>query len=247
MKNFKSIALGFVAGSLCMVTVTAFASYMDITAKVMNDLIFKVDGAKMASPSDQPVLNYNGYTYVPMRYMTEVMGGTIDWDIANRIIDVQTDKKTYIKEVEVEKIVYVEKDSTDSTTAVYSKLPIKQHVNGKIVEVNGISIGGYNSALGIQTNISRVFVSIDNESINRVQLVASASKLTVDGEEIAISISQQDPTWVSGDIEVGAYKEGYIEFGKFDEKFDRATLELFIRDQTTNQVESVIFNINSNN
>ena len=69
MKKFKGAAIGFIAGALSMVTVTAFAAYSEGPATLLNDVLFTFNGETKASPSDQPVLNYNGYTYLPVRYV----------------------------------------------------------------------------------------------------------------------------------------------------------------------------------
>ena len=78
MKNIKGVAMGFVAGALCMVSVTAFAAYPQVMTSVLNDVLFQINGEKVASPSDQPVLNYNGYTYVPVRYVSEALGAEVN-------------------------------------------------------------------------------------------------------------------------------------------------------------------------
>ena len=88
MKNFKSVAMGFVAGAMCMVSVTAMAAYTDVTAKLWNDVKFNFNGVSTPAPSNQPVLNYNGYTYVPLRFVTETLGGQTSYDDSSKTVSV---------------------------------------------------------------------------------------------------------------------------------------------------------------
>lgn len=225
MKNFKSAAMGFVAGALCMVSVTAFAAYSDVTAKLFNDVTFKFDGVAKASPSDQPVLNYNGYTYVPIRYVSDNLGATINYDIATRVIDIQSDKKTYVKEVEVEKIVYVEKGSTEGAkTTEYDTLPLKSKKNKHTVEVTGVSRDAYDSN-------TKIFVDVDNDNETGVQLIPSAATLVVDGEKVDTSVhySRWDNGWSTSDIQYDESYEGYLLFNLLDEEWTNADLTITLR------------------
>lgn len=224
MKNFKTLVIGFVAGATCMVSVTAFANYADITAKLFNDVTFTFDGTKVASPSEQPVLNYNGYTYVPLRFVAETLGATVNWDIATRDIDVQSDKKTYIKEVEVEKIVYVEKDPS-SDTAVYSKLPQSARQNNHKIQVTGVD-------RNTVSQYTKLFVNVENLNQQGVQLVPSTSKLIVDGKEVdRFKIpSQWDTSWETKYIEYDDENDGYLIFDLIDEDYERLELSFDLRD-----------------
>ena len=225
MKKFKSAAMGFVAGAMCMVSVTAFAAYNDITVKLFNDVTFTFDGVKTASPSDQPVLNYNGYTYVPLRYVAETLNAKVNWDIPTRNIDVQSDKKTYIKEVEVEKIVYVDKDEVDEDKVVYSKLPVKAKKNDHTVEVTGVSRDEV-------SKYTKIFIDLENDNSNGVQLVPSSSKLVVDGEEVDRFpiVHQWDTTWETKYIETDEENEGYLIFNLVDEDYTNMHLSFNLRD-----------------
>ncbi|MGE4213379.1 MAG: stalk domain-containing protein [Anaerotignaceae bacterium] len=227
MKNFKSAAMGFVAGALCMVSVTAFAAYSDVTAKLFNDVTFKFDGVATASPSDQPVLNYNGYAYVPIRYVSDNLGATIDYDIATRVIDIQSDKKTYVKEVEVEKIVYVEKGSDEAETInTYETLPVKSKKNKHTVEITGVSRDTYDRN-------TKIFVDLENDSEAGVQLVPSKATLVVDGEEVnaSVLVNKWDNGWSTSDINYDESYEGFLLFDLLDEEWTNADLTVTLREQ----------------
>ncbi|MDD3570730.1 MAG: stalk domain-containing protein [Lachnospiraceae bacterium] len=234
MKNFKSVAMGFVAGALCMVSVTAFAAYSDVTAKLFSDVTFKFDGEAKASPSDQPVLNYNGYAYVPIRFVSDNLGATIDYDIATRIIDIQSDKKIYVKEVPVEKIVYVEKDSPEGAKLnTYESLPLKSKKNKHTVEVTGVSRNPVEKT-------TKIFVDLDNDNEASIQLIPSKATLVVDGEPVDASmfVDKWDNGWSTGDMEYDSSREGYLLFDLLEEEWKNADLTITLR--TTGSTEEEV-------
>ena len=75
-----------------MVTVTAMAAYSDVTAKLWNDVSFNINGSKVDA-TDQPTLNYNGYTYVPLRFITESLGGEASYDTVSKTVSVNLPEK----------------------------------------------------------------------------------------------------------------------------------------------------------
>ncbi len=233
MKNFKSVAMGFVAGSLCMVTVTAMAAYADVTAKLWNDVTFKINGSKVDS-TDQPTLNYNGYTYVPLRFITESLGGTASYDTVSKTVSVDLPEKVIEKEVEVikEVPVYIDKETSEGKDVqyTYSSLPQKSKKDNYTVEVTGIT-------RSTSSNLTKVLITVDNseDSSDNIQLNPSKSKLTVNGKEISLTkISyQQDDSWYLGDIQPDEEKNGFVAFELTEDGKLECDLELVVKNNTT--------------
>jgi len=225
MKNFKSVVIGFVAGALCMVSVTAFGAYNDITAKLFSDVTFNFDGERVAPPSDLPVLNYNNHTYVPLRYVAETLGATVDWDIPTRTVRIQRDKTVHIKEVEVEKIVYVEKGEIDGANAVYSSLPLRARNSQQVVEVSGIA----RDTVGHST---KIFVTVENDSGNNIKLDTGTVKLIVDGKEVDkhAFVRLWDSNWDSRYISSNDEYSGFLIFNLLDEDYSKVHLSFDVVD-----------------
>lgn len=225
MKKFKNLVIGFVAGAMCMSGISAYAEYSSVSASVFDDVTFVFDGERTASPSDLPVLNYNNYTYVPLRYVAETLGAKVEWKIPTRTIDIISDKKTYVKEVEVEKIVYVEKGEVDNDTAVYSKLPLKAKDNRQIVEVLGVSRDE-------GAHYTKIFISVENKGQFGIQVIPSSGKLTVDGVEVKTFAMPRywDDSWETSYIENDEEREGYLCFDLIDEDYEKIALEFQVRD-----------------
>ena len=77
-KTMKGLALGFAIGALSMLPIASFANsfaqYILVDAKypiVVEDDIYE---------GDLPILNYEGYTYVPLRTMSELLSVNIFWN-----------------------------------------------------------------------------------------------------------------------------------------------------------------------
>lgn len=234
MKNFKSVAMGFVAGSLCMVTVTAMAAYSDVTAKLWNDVTFNINGSRVNS-TDQPALNYNGYTYVPLRFITESLGGEASYDTVSKTVTVNLPEKVVEKEVEVikEVPVYVDKDTSEGKDVQYkySSLPQKSSKDNYTVEVTGVTRNTYN-------NTTKILIKVNNfeDSSDNLQLQPTKSKLTVNGKEVALTKinNQQDNSWYLADIQPDEEKNGYVTFELTEDGKLDCDLELVVRNNTMN-------------
>ena len=141
MKSWKIGILGFAAGAMVMGVSPVFASvYKTVQAQIMADVMFDVDGNGVASPSNQPVLNYNGYIYVPLRFVSEALECQVSFDpVMKRVAMVSPEAEVIEKvvEKEVEKIVYVDK-SDDPDYVVYNKLPVTVYKDGYEVTLKNI-------------------------------------------------------------------------------------------------------------
>ena len=240
MKNLKPAAMGFVAGALCMVSVTAMAAaYPDVTAKLWNDVTFKINGTGAASPSDQPALNYNGYTYVPLRFITETLGGEASFDAVSKTVSVDIEPQIVEKEVEVIKEVPVSggssstdngEESEEDKYSNYDTLPQRSSKNNYTVEVTGVTRSTYN-------NTTKILVNVDNkeDSSDNLQLVPSKSKLTVNGNEVSLTKvnSLMDNSWYLADIQPDEEKDGFVTFDLVEDGIIYCDLELTIRNNTS--------------
>ena len=97
MKSWKVGLLGFAAGAMVMGVSPVFASvYKTVQAQIMADVMFDVDGNVVASPSNQPVLNYNGYIYVPLRFAAEALECQVSFDPVMKRVAVVSDRKSVV-------------------------------------------------------------------------------------------------------------------------------------------------------
>ena len=128
MKAWKASIIGFTVGVLAMGTTPVLANaYKKVEAYLMHDAMFQIDDKVVTSPSDQPVLNYNGYIYVPTRFVAENLGCDIRFDALTRRVNIISPEPEVVEKVvekEVEKIVYVDSEDAVDGNKVYKDLPI---------------------------------------------------------------------------------------------------------------------------
>ncbi len=87
--RWKSFFLGFLVIVLVMGSLGVFESlaapmleHINVYFNAVNDIV--VDGQSIKP--DQPIILYNDTTYVPFRYMGEIIGKEVSWDQATRTI-----------------------------------------------------------------------------------------------------------------------------------------------------------------
>lgn len=243
MKNWKAVGLGFIAGAACMVTTTALAGGVNVSAFVSGDITFRIDDKNVAAPSNLPVLNYNNSVYVPIRFVGDQLGCDVDYDIVTKqVIITSPPPKVVEKQVEVEKIVYVnEEDSPDYR--VFSKLPIRKIEDNFRVEVTGL-------IRRPEENLTKVNILVENTGTKAIQVVPASAKLEVDGKtyEFDVRPSNWDKKWYN-DITDDDEIEGYIPFALIPKNWQKATLTLEVRENggASNSSTTLEFNIRSNN
>ena len=246
MKKYKGVALGFVAGAMCMVSVTAMAAtYAKVQAQVLNDVIFKFNGEMVASPSDQPVLNYNGYTYLPVRFVGESLDAEVNWDPAKRMVAIDLEPEVIEKVVEVEVPYYI--TDKDKVQGAYEEFPVsyendefevvvKAFITDKGLNRTKVSLACYN-----ETTKGKAFT-----------IVNSSAKLVVDGNEVDLHPipDRWDQQWGTKYIKK-IYKdsertEGYLLFEYIKPDWEKAelTFDVIERSGEKNTYKYRIFNDN---
>ncbi|WP_018130744.1 copper amine oxidase N-terminal domain-containing protein [Effusibacillus pohliae] len=75
-RKHKQLIAGLVMGG---VIASAGAAFADGPVHFVN-FKFKFDGVEKSLPEGFTVLEYNGRTYVPARFVAENLGAKVDWD-----------------------------------------------------------------------------------------------------------------------------------------------------------------------
>lgn len=232
MKKYKGVAMGFVAGAMCMVSVTAMAAtYAKVQATVLNDVFFKFNGEVVASPSDQPVLNYNGYTYLPVRFVGESLDADVNWDPAKRMVSIDLEPEVVEKVVEVEVPYYV--TDPDKVQGSYEELPVKYAKDEFEVKVNAFMVDK-------ELNRTKIALSCYNKSTKgkAFTIVNGSAKLVVDGNEVDLYPipSKWDQQWgrsyitkISKDSE---RTEGFLMFEYIKPDWEKAELTFDVMERS---------------
>ncbi|NDO47319.1 stalk domain-containing protein [Clostridium sp. MD294] len=230
MKSWKIGVLGFVAGSMVMGASTVFASvYKTVQAQIMADVMFQVDDKTVASPSNQPVLNYNGYIYVPLRFTAETLECQVSFDPVMKRVAVVSPEPEVIETVvekEVEKIVYVDR-SDDPDYVVYNKLPVTVYKDGYEITLKTVMMDDKENA-GMRR--TRTYLKVENTDVDKISIMPYEAKLTLDDKEFDVSLAggRWDDAW-SENIREDEKKEGYILFDGVEYDYTKGSLEFQVR------------------
>lgn len=246
MKNWKAITIGFVAGAVAMTATPAMAAaYKSVSALLMHDATFKIGDQLSVTESNQPVLNYNGYTYVPTRFVAERLGCEVGWDPTTRQVTIkkpeQEEKIVYV-EKPVEKIVYVEKDESTGAAATYKKMPVTITKSSYDVKLRSVSLPEEDSTSPAKTTL---YLNVKNIKADRVELAQDTAVLTLDGKEYSMALrdSQWDKKWndkVKKDEEV----DGFLVFDGTNRDYSTGTLKVDVRVLNDNEYKTETITIN---
>ena len=243
MKNWKSVLIGFAAGTMCMATTPAFAGiYKAVQAQLMPDVLFDIDGKVVGSPSNQPVVNYNGYIYVPIRFIADSLDCEIAFDPVTKRVKIVSPEPEVIEKVvekEIEKIVYVDQ-SDDPDYVVYNKLPVTVYRDGYKIALRTIMMDDKDGGGKKRT---RTYLTVENTDISKVSLMHYDAKLTWDGVEYDVSTSgggRWEDNW-DETIRKEEEKEGYLLFDGVDYDYSKGTLEFQMRvnDDSGDTIEDI--------
>lgn len=230
MKSWKVGLLGFAAGAMVMGASPVFASvYKTVQAQIMADVMFDVDGNVVASPSNQPVLNYNGYIYVPLRFAAEALECQVSFDPVMKRVAVVSPEPEVIETVvekEVEKVVYVDK-SDDPDYVVYNKLPVTVYKDGYEITLKTVMMDDKENA-GMRR--TRTYLKVENTDVDKISIMPYEAKLTLDDKEFDVSLAggRWDDAW-NESIREDKEKEGYILFDGVEYDYTSGSLEFQVR------------------
>lgn len=234
MKNWKTLVLGFTAGALSMMSVPAVAAaYKNVEAMLIPEAMFKFDDKLIASPSDMPVLNYQGYTYVPIRFVAEQLGCEVSWDVISRQVRVKGPEPEVVERVvekEVEKIVYVDKESSKQYgDTVYYELPVKYSTKGYNLTLKTVIMDDDDDYSGIRR--TRTYLSLDNIDVDKVEIEQIEAKLILDNEEFKMSSRDNmwDDRWDDEFVKKDETLDGFLLFDGIKKDYTTGTLKVPIK------------------
>ncbi len=229
MKKWKIGLAGVAIGVL--LTTPVFASvYKVVQAQLMHDVLFSINGKTAGSPSNQPVLNYNGYIYVPVRFVSESMDWEINFDPITKKVMITAPEPEVIEKVvekEVEKIVYVDR-TDDPDYVVYNKLPVTIYKDGYQITLRMVMMDDEEGG-GVKR--TRTYLTVENTDVDKIGLMPYEAKLTLDGVEYDVSNSgggRWDDVW-NNNIYQDEDQEGYILFNGVDHDYSKGSLEFQMR------------------
>lgn len=226
MKKNKHLLIGLIVGMLVASGGQIFAASAieKVEAYINHDMTFTFDGEKKALSDDYQVLVYKDKSYVPVRFVAENLGATVEWNDTTKVIALTSAKQETSSKP----------DDTDKT--VYKELPIfKQNESLKV------SADMY----GKDSKGDRVWFTVENKTDKPIQLSQSSTKIIADGKEYSMDSKQAvdfDKRWYN-DLKKDEEVEGYILLPTTIKNPEELHIELTFITQDTDKSETVSFDI----
>lgn len=221
--DFKSMFIGAITGSLLFSGIVG-ASTLITDNIYLNSYAVTVDG-KAYTPSN-PLLNYAGTTYVPLREFGTMTGSTVSF--ANKTISIKKPTTTSTNS-----------SSNTSTNTGTSTKPSTSALNGKKITLDAtksdsfyVDLNAYSSkSASVAVTSGTAYASVSKSSLT------SSSLITVTGKKEGSAIitvtynnGYKDYVYITvngnKDIEIVSGKSDYIKVDLEDHDADKATLSI---------------------
>ncbi|AUG56665.1 Protease inhibitor precursor [Acetivibrio saccincola] len=159
-----------------------------LTASADTDVSVTVDGRKVVFPDAKPFIDENGRTLIPVRFVTEDLGATVEWNAEDREVYITKDKSNVLIRIGQERILVNGITKTMDTKAIirYDRtyVPIRY-----VAEGLGATVGW---DAGTRTVIITTIKDVDPTPIPTLTPSATPEKDPVTGW---ITV-KEDLTWV---------------------------------------------------
>lgn len=211
--NCKSFIAGMLIGSISFGTLGVYA-LNKITAYEDGYYMYKFNGKVLDMPKDMTNIVYNDRSYVPVRFITEALGATVNWNEKEKIIDINLPKPEPEK-IEVQVPVLVPCEQQDN----YRELPVDVEEKDFRFTITGIAN---------DNNETRVFITIENKGIDPIEFNSLDTVLTVGAKDYLakdVPFSMIDNRWFQH-IKEDEKVQGYILFNKIDDGNKNITMNL---------------------
>lgn len=201
MKIKKSVlGIGMILGIILTMSVQVFAAptIEKIQAYINRDMTFTFNGKAVVLDPEYQVLVYNDRSYVPVKFVAENLGATVDWNNDTKVISITPTRAAITPDPVAPGISQKPADSKE-----YKKLPqYKENVDYKMT-VTMFSRDEY----GYKLNMT-----LENKSDIPIQLDQMKTLVEVDGQKYDMSdatITHMDTRWYR-DLAKEEKTEGYV-------------------------------------
>lgn len=226
MSKYKDLLAGLIIGSIVATAGTAFAN-PTLVPSITSWVKFKFNGVDKDLPQGYTVLNYQGHTYVPARFVAEELNAEVDWS------------------EEAKTVLITSMDESKSTTlptkeTKYSLIPLSSTIDGVNLEVYSVEQN---------KDYTKIYINIKNTTKKLIQLNQDSSYFqselaTYENKDIEGTISfWKDGTWYT-DIGEDEKASGYIMLPRIpdDEQQGKFYIEL-LENGVTPKITLYSFNI----
>ena len=210
MKDRKSsgkkryLLLGAAAGLLLSLGIQTYAqdALTAVTAWLRNDYRIEYNGEEQMLPKGYDILVYQDRTYLPLRYVGELVGAEIEWNPETHTASIHREES--VDNPEIPDI----SDIIDTTG--YSTLP--QSIETLDYRITATALMGKDDNEG-----ARLYLSLKNKSDTVLRLDQGSTVFTIDGKDYDyrdIDSLYYDNRWYTTYLEKDQETEGYLRLPK---------------------------------
>lgn len=250
-ERIKYGVTGLALGVALTMSVTSISAITEmINVHLRPDIQYVVDGEIQPMASGYTTLVHEGRTYVPLRYMTQILDADVLWDeITQRVLITtpepeivpepeEPEEEELVEEPEEEEEVTEEEEEaaaeedTGQPAGNYRRLPVTQYHEDLEVTVNLVTLrdkDGRESASRGRVDTTRVYLRVENEDRTPYEIRQGKTVAIVDGKEYKTSdvgFQHYDTKWYKH-LQRDDVIDGYISLPDIPEDSKEMRLTIF--------------------
>lgn len=232
MNRRKILALGISLGLVFSLTFQVFAAptIERIQAYVNNEMTFSFNDKKVPLSDEYEVIVYKDRSYVPVRFLSENLGATVDWNNDTKVISISTSQGAVSP---TEPAITDPVDKRD-----YRKLPLfKETLETKMtVSMFLDDKYGYKLSLALE---NKTDIPIQLDQINTVVIVDGMEHDMKDA-----TITELDSRWYN-DIHKDEKTQGYLRLPNTVKDPEKMHIEFKLRNNGNTKLkeDTIVFDI----
>lgn len=220
----RYLVLGIAAGFLLSLGVQTYAqdAVSTVAAWIRNDYRIEYNGEEKKLPEGYQILVYQNRTYLPLRYVGELLGADIQWDGETNTAS-----------------IFQEKNPGIIDTTGYGVLP--QSVETLNYRITATALMGKDDAEG-----PRLYLSLKNKSDSVLRLDQGSTVFEIDGKEYTyrdVDSLLYDSRWYTTYLEKDAEAEGYLRLPKEAKEASRITITFHLTQDGNTEPIPVTFRL----
>lgn len=220
----RYLVLGIAAGFLLSLGVQTYAqdAVSTVAAWIRNDYRIEYNGEEKKLPEGYQILVYQNRTYLPLRYVGELLGADIQWDGETNTAS-----------------IFQEKNPGIIDTTGYGVLP--QSVETLDYRITATALMGKDDAEG-----ARLYLSLKNKTDSVLRLDQGSTVFEIDGKEYTyrdVDSLLYDSRWYTTYLEKDAEAEGYLRLPKEAKEASRITITFHLTQDGNTEPIPVTFRL----
>lgn len=220
----RYLVLGIAAGFLLSLGVQTYAqdAVSTVAAWIRNDYHIEYNGEEKKLPEGYQILVYQNRTYLPLRYVGELLGADIQWDGETNTAS-----------------IFQEKNPGIIDTTGYGVLP--QSVETLDYRITATALMGKDDAEG-----ARLYLSLKNKTDSVLRLDQGSTVFEIDGKEYTyrdVDSLLYDSRWYTTYLEKDAEAEGYLRLPKEAKEASRITITFHLTQDGNTEPIPVTFRL----